>query len=93
MNNNNRQDDGRRQMPKRMCPVCTKRTIDCASLFSYHQCELTDYRIAKLNNKKYDYVIVCPNPKCNADLAVTIKLFHSPRYGLVKVPIIGTVIS
>ena len=89
----NRQDDGRRDMPKITCPVCKKRTIDCSDEFTYHQCELHDYRIARKNNKYIDYVIVCPNTKCNAVLSVTIKAFHSPRFGYVNIPIIGTVIS
>ena len=50
-------------------------------------------KIARQNNEQYDYVIICPNPKCRAELAVTIKAFHSPRHGFVNVPIIGTVIS
>ena len=80
-------------MPKRICPVCSKRAIDCSDLEAYYSCELTDYRIARQNETKYDYVIICPNPKCHAELAVTIKTFHSPQNGLVNVPIIGTVIS
>ena len=92
-NTTNRYDDGRRSMPKRVCPVCSKRAVDCSDLTAYHSCELTDYRIAMQNDAKYDYVIICPNPKCRAQLAVTIKSFHSPRYGTVNVPIIGTVIS
>lgn len=86
-------DDGRRKMPKRKCPICGKRAIDCYDLQAYHDCELTDYRIAKQNKDKYDYVIICPNPECHAGLAVTIKTFHSPQRGHVNVPIIGMVIS
>ena len=45
-----------------------------------------------MNQQKCDMVIQCPNPKCGAILAVSIKALHT-RYGLVNVPIIGTVIS
>ena len=92
-NTTNRHDDGRRNMPKRACPVCKRRAIDCSDQETYHSCQLTDYRIARQNNEQYDYVIICPNPKCRAELAVTIKAFRSPRHGFVNVPIIGTVIS
>ena len=71
MKNVNRLDDGRRSMPKRICPVCSKRAIDCSDLEAYYGCELTDYRIARQNETKYDYVIICPNPKCHDGICVT----------------------
>ena len=92
MNNNNRQDDGRREMPKQMCPVCHYRTVDFSEKWVYHQCRLTEYRKARNNNQKCDMVIQCPNPKCGAFLAVSIKALHA-RNGFTYVPIIGTVIS
>lgn len=92
MKNNSRHDDGRRNMPKRMCPVCRYRTIDFPEKWVYHQCNLSEYRISTMNQQKCDMVIQCPNPKCGAILAVSIKALHT-RYGLVNVPIIGTVIS
>jgi len=55
LKNQNRIDDGRRNMPKHKCPYCGKRTIDVGSKELWR-----DMEISKFDDKiHFDMVINC----------------------------------
>ena len=65
--NNNKKDDGRRNMPKHKCPHCGKRTIDVGSKELWRNMEISKFD----ENTHFDMVINCSI--CNSPIGIVFK--------------------